>query len=92
MSPSSARTACIGLRAKTGRAIAVVLAEANALRWIIFPEHGFETLAASRLELSIDAVRNRLAEIGQRLGHPLRADEKAAALAAWIGLASVTVV
>ena len=74
--------ACIGLRARTGRAIAVVLAGAAA----------FETLASSRLELSIGAVRNRLAEIGQALGRPWRADEKAATLAAWIGLASVVVV
>jgi len=51
-----------------------------------FPEKDIETLAAARLRLSAQALRARLAEFGETLGRPWRADEKAAAMAAWVAL------
>jgi hypothetical protein len=41
------------------------------------------------LGVSLGDMQARLAEIGRVLGTPWRADEKAAAMAAWIGLAGV---
>src|SRR5205823_3518432 len=99
-------TACIGLRAKTARAIVVVLAgtaasphavtrteialasAVNDLPSSVHSERGFEAAAAARLTLSIEEMRTVLADIGRMLGTPWRADEKAAAMAAWIGLAN----
>jgi hypothetical protein len=63
-----------------------VAAAAAGLPSQSFSEKGFETLAATRLALSVDALRSRLAEFGNVLGRPWRADEKAAAMAAWISL------
>jgi hypothetical protein len=142
MNHPSVTTACIGLRAKTARAIAVVLtgtaaspravirteitlalpanpalyqpyhevmdlpwahaaegvlfrhvlqvgAEANDLPSAIHSERGIEAAAAASLGVSLGDLRARLAEIGRILGTPWRADEKTAAMAAWIGLAGV---
>ena len=63
-----------------------VAADAVRIPSMAFPEKGFEALAAARLGLPVGAVRERLAEFGRELGRPWRADEKAAAMAAWIGL------
>ena len=63
-----------------------VAADAAHIPSTTFPEKGFEAVAAARLKLPLGAVRARLAEFGRTLGRPWRADEKAAALAAWIGL------
>jgi hypothetical protein len=64
-------------------------AKANDLPSAIHSERGIETSAAARLGVSLDDLRARLAEIGRVLGTPWRADEKAAAMAAWIGLAGL---
>jgi hypothetical protein len=65
-----------------------VAAEGIGLPWQTFSEKGFEPSAASLLGMPVDAVRSRLAEFGGSLGRPWRADEKAAAMAAWIALKS----
>jgi hypothetical protein len=54
---------------------------------IAFSEKGFESFAATRLQLPIGALRARLVEFGHAVGRPWRADEKAAATAAWLALA-----
>lgn len=64
-------------------------ATANHVRYLAFPERQIETIAVSRLALSSGTLRDRVAEFGQQLGRPWRADEKAAAMAAWLAL-SVT--
>ncbi len=64
-------------------------ATANHVRYLAFPERQIETIAVSRLGLSSGILRGHLAEFGQQLGRPWRADEKAAAMAAWLAL-SVT--
>jgi hypothetical protein len=71
------------------RHVLEVGAEANDLPSAIYSERGIEASAATSLGVSLDDMRARLAEIGRVLGSPWRADEKAAAMAAWIGLAAV---
>lgn len=63
-------------------------AECNDLPWMSFAERGFEEVASSRLGLFLAAMRSRLAEIGRAFGSPWRKDQKAAAIAAWVALAS----
>jgi hypothetical protein len=63
-----------------------VAAQAVGAHAEAFPEKDIETLAAARLRLSVQALRARLAEFGETLGRPWRADEKAAAMAAWVAL------
>jgi hypothetical protein len=61
-------------------------ATANKVRCFAFPERQIENIAISRLGLSSGILRARLAEFGQQLGRPWRADEKASAMAAWLAL------
>jgi hypothetical protein len=53
-----------------------------------FSEKGIEAFAAARLQVGVDALRARLAEFGLAVGRPWRADEKAAAMAAWMALSA----
>jgi len=69
------------------RHVLQVGAEANDLPSAIHSERGIEASAAAGLGIPLDEIRARLAEFGRVLGSPWRADEKAAAMAAWIGLA-----
>ena len=68
------------------RRVLQVDAEANDLPSAIHSERGIEASAAAGLGISLDEMRARLAEIGRVLGSPWRADEKAAAMAAWMAL------
>jgi hypothetical protein len=63
-----------------------VAAEALRVPSQAFSEKGFEPLAATRLGLPLDALRTQLVMFGDKLGRPWRADEKAAATAAWLAL------
>jgi hypothetical protein len=65
-----------------------IAAEAVGIPSTAFPQKGFEAFAANRLGLSIDALRERLADLGHAVGRPWRADEKAAAIAAWLARSS----
>ena len=65
-----------------------VAAEGIDLPAMAFSEKGMEAFAAKRLRLNVDALRARLVEFGQEVGRPWRAEEKAAAMAAWMALAS----
>jgi len=69
------------------RRVLETAAEANGIRCERFAERDIETLAASRLRISVSALKSRLAGIGERLGPPWRADQKSAAIAAWVALA-----
>jgi hypothetical protein len=68
------------------RHVLEVGAAANNLRCAAFSESDFDSFAASRLGLSVGALRGRVAEFGQALGRPWRADEKLSAIAAWLAL------
>ena len=61
-------------------------AAANKVRCLSFPERQIESIAISRLGLSPATLRSHLAEFGQQLGRPWRADEKTSAMAAWFAL------
>lgn len=51
-----------------------------------FGDKGIEACAAARLGLSLENLGAALSRMGRVLGRPWRADEKAAALAAWMAL------
>jgi len=68
------------------RHVLEVGAARNDLPSAVHSERGFEAAAAGGLGLSVAEMRAVLADIGRALGSPWRADEKAAAMAAWIGL------
>jgi hypothetical protein len=46
-----------------------------------------DEIAAAELKRPLAGVKNQLAEMGRIAGSPWRADEKAAATAAWLALA-----
>lgn len=62
-------------------------AAANKLSSRRFDERSLEMTAELELKLPIAIIRARLAEMGRSVGSPWRADEKAAAIAAWLVLA-----
>jgi hypothetical protein len=72
------------------RRVLETAAVANGLRSVRFPERDLESLAAARLGLPAWAVKDALSRFGERLGRPWRADEKTAAIAAWLALAGAT--
>ena len=59
---------------------------------LAFAEKGIESTATTRLGVDVETLRARIAEFGQSVGRPWRADEKAATMAAWMGLATVNTV
>jgi hypothetical protein len=63
-----------------------VAAGANALRSRALLEKGLYALAAEELGISAGTLTAHLARLGDELGRPWRADEKLAALAAWLVL------
>ncbi|HTD28654.1 MAG TPA: hypothetical protein VK660_04635 [Xanthomonadaceae bacterium] len=65
-----------------------VAADTIGTPWTAFPEKGFEALASQRLGIPVETVRERLTEFGRTAGRPWRSDEKAAAMAAWLAIAS----
>jgi hypothetical protein len=69
------------------RRVLETAAAANKLRCERYPEDDLEILAASRLGLPVAAIKSRIAQFGKQMGRPWRADEKAAAIAAWLASA-----
>jgi hypothetical protein len=70
------------------RAVLEAGAEANALPNRRFDERVLDQTAESELKLPIAKIKAHLAEMGRAAGSPWRADEKAAAVAAWLALAN----
>jgi hypothetical protein len=69
------------------RQVLEVAAEGNELPNRRFDERSIDQTVESELRLPIAKIKTRLAEMGRDSGSPWRADEKAAATAAWIVLA-----
>jgi hypothetical protein len=69
------------------RQVLEVAAEANALTNRRFDERSIDQTAESELKLPLAKIKAQLAEMGRAAGSPWRADEKAAATAAWLVLA-----
>ena len=65
------------------RVVLEAAAEANGLPSSLFPERGLEEALAPIVGLPVPQLRARLSDLGRAVGSPWRADEKAAALAAW---------
>ena len=69
-----------------------VAAQAVGVPSMAFAEKGIESFAAARLGVDVETLRARIAEFGQAVGRPWRADEKAAAMAAWMALSGLSAV
>lgn len=63
-------------------------AAANKVRSRTFDQRSLDETAGLELELPVEELKGRLGEMGRAAGSPWRADEKAAATAAWLALAS----
>jgi hypothetical protein len=68
------------------RRVLEVAAAKHNLRWRSFSDRGFEEMAVSELRRAPHEVKTALAAIGHSAGRPWRADERAAAMAAWLML------
>ena len=68
------------------RRVLEVAAAAHKLRWRSFSDRDFENLAVSELGRDPQEIKRVLAVIGLSAGKPWRADERAAATAAWLTL------
>lgn len=60
----------------------------NGLEWQSYVEPGLEDRAAKELRMTTLQVKETLAQFGRVVGRPWRADEKAAAIGAWLALAA----
>ena len=69
------------------RRVLEVAAEANELPNRRFDERSIDQTVESELKFPISKIKAQLAEMGRGAGSPWRADEKAAATAAWLVLA-----
>jgi hypothetical protein len=69
------------------RQVLEVAAEANELPNRRFDERNLDQIVESELKLPLVKIKTQLAEMGRAAGSPWRADEKAAATAAWLVLA-----
>jgi hypothetical protein len=72
------------------RRVLQVAAEVGGLRVRAYAERGFDAAAALELKRPLSEVKTTLARIGAPVGSPWRADEKLAALAAWLVLPAQT--
>ena len=68
------------------RHVLELAAESNGLRRRSFSDRELEKVAGSELKLSPDVMKQVLSDLGRSLDPPWRADEKLAALAAWLML------
>ena len=69
------------------RQVLEVAAEANELPNRRFDERTIEQTAETELKIPVAKIKAQLVEMGREAGSPWRADEKAAATAAWMVLA-----
>ncbi len=68
------------------RRVLEVGADSNQLKWQGFSDRDFDKAAAARVGADYSKTRRRLDDLRQSVSAPWRADEKQAALAAWIVL------
>jgi hypothetical protein len=61
-------------------------AEANGLRYRIFPEREFDQILKAELGKQAAALKTDIGQLGRSLPPPWRSDEKLAATAAWLML------
>jgi len=68
------------------RHVLEIAAAHHKLRWRSFSDRNFETAVTSQLNRSSGEIKQRLNAIGRAAGKPWRADERHAAMAAWLAL------
>ncbi len=68
------------------RTVLNLAAEANGLKWRLIPDKDFEQLTKSELGAKASRIKRQISELGRTVPAPWRADEKQAALAAWLVL------
>ena len=68
------------------RRVLEMAATTHKLKWRSFSDRDFEDLAVSELSRQPGEIKLALAAMGHSAGKPWRADERAAATAAWIAL------
>lgn len=68
------------------RKVLNLAAEANGLKWRLIPNKDFERLTKSELRAKASRIKRQISELGRTVPAPWRADEKQAALAAWLML------
>ncbi|MGH7454420.1 MAG: hypothetical protein ACRENG_23905 [bacterium] len=89
--PTTIKNPHIRAHALEGRLFREVLEAAlrsNGLDCLVIVERQIYTLATTRLRWPEDELKRFVAELGRTLSGPWRSDEKTAALAAWLTLAS----
>ena len=68
------------------RQVLNLAAEANGLKWRLIPDKDFERLTKAELRAKASRIKRQISELGRTVPAPWRADEKQAALAAWLML------
>ena len=68
------------------RRVLEIGAESNGLKWQSFSDREFDGAVAMRLSANYSRIKQRLDDLRQSVSPPWRADEKQAAMAAWIVL------
>ena len=68
------------------RKVLNVAAEASGLKWRLIPDKDFERLTKSELGAKAARTKRQISELGRTVPAPWRADEKQAAVAAWLML------
>jgi hypothetical protein len=68
------------------RQVLNLAAEAHGLKWRLIPDKEFEQLTKSELRAKASRIKRQISELGRTVPAPWRADEKQAALAAWLML------
>ena len=71
------------------RQVLELAAKACKLKARTYDERRLNEIASSEFALSVEKLSARVTELGQSVGRPWRADEKAATLAAWLALFSL---
>src|SRR5881296_4135071 len=66
------------------RRVLEIAAAEHKLHWRSFSDRAFEELTFPELRRTPHEIKSTLAEIGRSAGRPWRADERAAAVAAWV--------
>jgi len=68
------------------RQVLNLAAEANGLKWRLIPDKQFEKVVKAELGTKAARVTKQISELGRTVIAPWRADEKQAAVAAWLML------
>ena len=66
------------------RRVLNLAAEANGMKWRLIPDKDFERVMKSELGEKASRTKRQISELGRTVPAPWRADEKQAALAAWV--------